>query len=85
MTKGEKVSNTVAELCINIGNGQAIVREDNEIEFEDCVPISISNLEYITKEAKKFIEYRNERNHQNDLTKYHIWSECPFIFRTGKY
>ena len=53
----------VAELCIDVGGGQAVVRsDDNMIEFDDCLPISIDDLKYVIDEASAFIEYRDERN-----------------------
>ena len=56
----------VAELCIDVGGGQAVVRsDDNMIEFEDCLPISIDDLEYVIDEARQFIAYRKYRNEQN--------------------
>lgn len=51
----------IAELCIDIGDGQAIVRKDGEIEFEDCLPLSVRSMEFIAKEAKAFIKYRRRR------------------------
>jgi hypothetical protein len=34
---------------------------ENEIEFTDCTPISIEDLEYVISEAKAFIAYRESR------------------------
>lgn len=50
-----------SELCLYIGDGVVWVRSDNEINFEDCTPISVKDLEYIIVEAKAFIKYRKRR------------------------
>ena len=53
---------SVAELCINIGNGQAVVTTDNCIEFTDCGKLPLADLEFLVNEAKAFIRYRDARN-----------------------
>jgi len=59
----EHHEHTVAELCIDVGGGQAVVRSsDDMIEFEDCLPISIDDLKYVIDEADAFIVYRESRN-----------------------
>ena len=53
---------TIAELCIDIGDGQAVVTIDDSIEFTDCGKLSLADLEFLVDEAKAFIEYRDARN-----------------------
>ena len=53
---------TIAELCIDIGEGQAVVTIDNSIEFTDCGKLSLADLEFLVDEAKAFIRYRDARN-----------------------
>ena len=53
---------TIAELCIDIGDGQAVVTTDNCIEFTDCGKLSLVDLEFLVDEAKAFIRYRDARN-----------------------
>lgn len=60
-TETETSKAKVAELCIHVGTGQATVMLTNEIEFHDCTPIHVDILEYILKEAKEFIKYRDSR------------------------
>lgn len=52
---------TLAELCIDIGDGQAVITKEDLIEFHGCVPISIPELEYVIQEAKNYISFRNFR------------------------
>ncbi|MBU4190076.1 MAG: hypothetical protein KJ886_03655 [Candidatus Thermoplasmatota archaeon] len=52
---------TLSELCIDIGNGQAVITKEDLIEFHDCIPVSIPELEYVTREAKNYISFRNYR------------------------
>ena len=51
----------IAELCIDIDEGQAIVQKNNEIDFQDCTPIHVKKLEFVVQEAKAFIRYRSKR------------------------
>jgi hypothetical protein len=54
--------NDTGDLWMKIGDGNAVVRADNnEIEFTDCTPISIEDLEYVISEANAFIAYRESR------------------------
>lgn len=67
---------TLAELCIDIGDGQAIVTNTENkdvIEFRDCLPISIHELEYVLAEAKSYILYRNRQVFQ------HLIDEFPEV------
>jgi len=52
---------TLAELCINIGEGQAVITKEDLVEFHDCLPLSIPELEYVINEAKNYISFRNYR------------------------
>ncbi len=52
---------TLGELRIDIGDGWVAITEEAQIEFHDCLPIAISELGYIWKEAKYYISYRNYR------------------------
>ena len=52
----------IAELCIDIGDGQAVVTIDNSIEFTDCGKLSLADLEFLVDEVKAFIKYRDARN-----------------------
>ena len=57
-----KSNPTIAELCIDIGDGQAVVTIDDSIEFTDCGKLSLADLEFLVDEAKAFIKYRDARN-----------------------
>lgn len=50
-----------SELSLFIGVGIATIKLDNEIDFDDCTPISVKDLEYIIGEAKAFLRYRKRR------------------------
>jgi hypothetical protein len=52
----------VAELCIDVGDGQVVVTTDNTFEFHDCLPISIDDMKYVIEEAEAFVVYRDGRN-----------------------
>lgn len=49
------------ELDIKVNTGHAVLKQNNKIEITDCNDFTIEELEYLIKEAKDFIEYR-ERN-----------------------
>ncbi len=46
------------ELDIKINTGRAVVKQNNKIEITDCEDFTIEELEYLIKEAKDFIEYK---------------------------
>ena len=61
------VKNTISdsELCLTVryGNGDrdfgiATIDVDGGISFEDCLPISVEQLEYVIETAKRFIAWR---------------------------
>jgi len=55
----------LAELCINIGEGQAVVSPDGKIEFHDTgLNISPQDLQFVVQEAEAYIKYMKERNAQ---------------------
>ncbi|MFH0903754.1 MAG: hypothetical protein V1854_01015 [Methanobacteriota archaeon] len=52
----------LAELCINLGEGQAVVFPEGKIEFCDTgMNIFLRDLQYVVKEAEAYMKYRNER------------------------
>ena len=54
----------MAELCINIGEGegQAVVSPEGKIEFHDTgLNISLRDLQFVVQEAEAYIKYRKER------------------------
>jgi len=54
----------LAELCINIGEGegQAVVSPEGKIEFHDTgLNISLRDLQFVVQEAEAYIKYRKER------------------------
>lgn len=64
---------TVSELCIDIGDGQAVITKEDLIEFHDCLPLSIPELEYVIRESKNYISFRNYRIFDN------LFDEFPDI------
>ena len=46
------------ELDIKINTGHAVLKQNNKIEITDCEDFTIEELEYLIKEAKNFIEYK---------------------------
>ena len=68
---------TLGQLCINISDGQAVITNDDRIEFHD--PIPISDLEYVIIEAKNFIAYRNFRKLLNLFDEFPEVSDVPHI------
>jgi hypothetical protein len=66
ITFSQAHENDTGDLWMKIGDGNAVVRADNnEIEFTDCIPISIEDLEYVISEAKAFIAYRESRRNSS--------------------
>jgi len=52
----------LAELCINIGEGQAVVSPEGKIEFHDTgLNISLRDLQFVVQEAEAYMKYRKER------------------------
>jgi len=47
------------ELDIKINTGHAVLKQNNKIEIVDCEDFTIEELEYLIKEAKGFIAYKN--------------------------
>jgi len=57
----------LAELCINIGEGQAVVSPEGKIEFHDTgLNISLRDLQFVVHEAEAYMKYRKERNAQTE-------------------
>lgn len=57
----------LAELCININEGQAVVSPDGKIEFNDTgLNISLRDLQFVVQEAEAYMKYRKERNAQTE-------------------
>ncbi len=62
MTQQQTKKLNLAELCIDVGSGQAIVKKDNTIEFNDCGDnLTPDDLNFIERESREFIKYRNNR------------------------
>jgi hypothetical protein len=53
----------LAELCINIGDGQAVISPEGNIEFNNDTGMNISlrDLNFVIKEAEAYMKYREER------------------------
>lgn len=52
----------LAELCINLAEGQAVISPDGTVEFHDTgLNISLLNLKFVVQEAEAYLKYRNER------------------------
>lgn len=52
----------LAELCINIGEGQAVVSPEGKIEFHDTgLNISLRDLQFVVQEAEAYLKYRKTR------------------------
>ena len=61
-TNAPKPGAALAELCINIGEGQAVVSPEGKIEFHDTgLNISLRDLQFVVQEAEAYIKYRKER------------------------
>lgn len=57
-----KHSAALAELCINVNEGQAVVSPEGKIEFNDTgMNISLQDLQYVVQEAEAYLKYRKER------------------------
>ena len=54
----------LAELCINIGEGQAVVSPEGKIEFHG-LNISLRDLKFVVQEAEAYMKYRKERGCPN--------------------
>ncbi len=48
------------ELDIKISTGHAVLKQNNNIEIIDVNELTIEDLEYLIKEAKSFIEYKEK-------------------------
>ncbi len=46
------------ELDIKVNTGSVVLRNDNKLEIVDCENFTIEEIEYILKEAKEFILYK---------------------------
>ena len=58
----------LAELCINLQEGQAVVRPNGDIEFNDTgLNISLRDLKFVVQEAEDLM-YRKERMEQAQAT-----------------
>ena len=52
----------LAELCINLGEGQAVVSPEGTVEFCDTgLNISLRDLQFVVHEAEAYLKYREER------------------------
>jgi hypothetical protein len=52
----------LAELCINLKEGQAVVSPEGTIEFCDTgMNISLQDLQFVVQEAEAYMKYREER------------------------
>ncbi len=52
----------LAELCINLGEGQAVVSPEGTVEFCDTgLNISMRDLQFVVQEAEAYMKYREER------------------------
>ena len=55
----------LAELCINLGEGQAVVSPEGTVEFCDTgLNISLRDLQFVVHEAEAYMKYRGERDAQ---------------------
>ena len=52
----------ISELCFDVGNGQIVVKKNNDLEFNDVINISMQEMEFIIREARNFIEIREQQN-----------------------
>ncbi|MFH1188247.1 MAG: hypothetical protein V1652_00170, partial [bacterium] len=60
--KRVKPKPALAELCINLGEGQAVISPEGKIEFHDTgLNISLQDLQYMVQEAEAYMKYREER------------------------
>ena len=58
----EVLSPTLAELCINLSEGQAVISPKGNIEFYDIgLNISLRNLQFVVQEAEAYMKYKKER------------------------
>ncbi|MFH1322435.1 MAG: hypothetical protein ABIH80_01195 [Methanobacteriota archaeon] len=61
-----KQTAALAELCINVGVGQAVVSPEGKIEFHDTgLNISLRDMQFVVQEAEAYIKYRKERGCPN--------------------
>lgn len=60
-----KLGAALAELCINVGEGQAVISPDGKIDFNDTgLNISLRDLKFVVQEAEAYMtytKYRKER------------------------
>jgi len=55
----------LAELCINLIEGQAVVSPKGTVEFCDTgMNISLRDLQFVVQEAEAYLKYREERGAQ---------------------
>ena len=58
----------LAELCINIGDGQAVISPEGTVEFCDTgMNISLRDLQFVVQEAEAYLTYRGERGAIQEL------------------
>ncbi len=79
LEKIKQRKHTLSELCIDLGDGQAVITKEDLIEFHDCLPISIQELEYVLGEAKNFISFRNFRIFDKLFTEFPEIPETPHV------
>lgn len=57
-----KLGAALAELCININEGQAVISSDGKIEFNDTgLNISLRDLKFVVQEAEAYMTYTKYR------------------------
>ncbi len=58
-------SPALAELCINLAEGQAVVSPEGTVEFCDTgLNISLRDLKFVVQEAEAYMKYREGRGAQ---------------------
>lgn len=63
------------ELNIKINTGNAVFKQNNKIEITDCEDFTIEELEYLIKEAKDFIEYKERNDNKINEPEHNIQPE----------
>ncbi len=57
-----KLGAALAELCINISEGQAVVSPEGNIDFHDTgLNISLRDLKFVVQEAEAYMTYTKYR------------------------
>ena len=52
----------LAELCINLGEGRAVISPEGTVEFCDTgLNISLRDLQFVVQEADAYLKYMEER------------------------